>query len=152
MHLALYQPEIPQNCGTLIRLGACLGAAIDVIEPCGFVWTDRHLRRAGMDYMELSAVERHPSWQDFLDARKAKRLVLIDTDATINYVDFAFDQEDVLLVGQESSGFPIDIKIGIQHQVKIPMLVGRRSLNVAIAAAIVLSEALRQTGLLPGRG
>ncbi len=99
MHLALYQPDIPQNTGTLIRLGACLGVAIDIIEPCGFLFSDARLRRAGMDYLDQAEIMRHASWDDFRAARAGRRLVLLTTKATQSYLDFAFRPDDVLLSG-----------------------------------------------------
>lgn len=143
MRLALYQPEIPQNTGTLIRLAACLGVPLDIIEPCGFIWHDQKLQRAGMDYIELANVQRHTSFSAF---RKAlpQRLVLIDTQGNVPYYDFTFTPDDILMLGQESVGVPQDIFDSIPDRVVIPMQPGRRSLNVAIAGAMVLSEGLRQ--------
>jgi tRNA (cytidine/uridine-2'-O-)-methyltransferase len=145
MRLALFQPEIPQNTGTLIRLGACMGVGIDVIEPCGYVWDDARLKRAGMDYMELANVTRHSSWEMFYQQIKPARLILLDTKATIGYLNFEFKPSDILMVGRESDGVPDDVFKACNFQVKIPMLSERRSLNVAVAASIVLGEALRQT-------
>jgi len=145
MRLALYCPEIPQNTGTLLRLGACVGVSVDIIEPCGFVISDRRLQRAGMDYIERSNYHLYSSWQAFTQAALDQRLVLITTSATQAYTDFHFGETDCLIVGQESCGFPQEIESSISHQVMIPMAPGRRSLNVAIAAAMVLGEALRQT-------
>jgi tRNA (cytidine/uridine-2'-O-)-methyltransferase len=144
MRLALYQPEIPQNTGTLIRLAACLGVALDIIEPCGFVWDDRKLQRAGMDYRELALVERHGSFDAFQKVLPG-RMVLIDTKAKIPFTQFKFDPEDTLLLGKESVGVPDAVYQEIPDRVVIPMQPGCRSLNVAVAGAMVLSEALRQT-------
>jgi len=144
MRLALYQPEIPQNTGTLMRLGACMGVGIDVIEPCGFIWDDARLKRAGMDYMELANVIRHPSWEEFLGQTNLSRLILLDTKATINYLDFTFHPSDILMVGRESDGVPDDVFKACPHALKISMSENTRSLNVAIAASMVLGEALRQ--------
>lgn len=150
MKIALYQPEIAQNAGTLLRLGACLGIDVDVIEPCGFIWNDRKLHRAGMDYLDQVVLTRHPSWDSFLDhynlltPQPDHRLVLIDTRATVSFMDFTFEPQDVLLLGKESSGVPESVFNQIQNRVVIPMLPQRRSLNVAIAGAMVLTEALRQ--------
>jgi tRNA (cytidine/uridine-2'-O-)-methyltransferase len=143
MHLALYQPDIPQNTGTLIRLGACLGVPIDIIEPCGFLFSDARLRRAGMDYLDQAEITRHPSWDDFRAARAGKRLVLLTTKAAQSYLDFAFHPDDVLLLGRESEGAPADVHRQADAKLRIPMKA--RSLNVALAGAIVLAEALRQT-------
>ena len=143
MRLALYQPEIPQNTGTLIRLAACLGVPLDIIEPCGFIWNDKKLERAGMDYIELANVTRHKSYTAFRDALP-HRLVLIDTKGETAYHNFKFQPNDILMLGQESVGVPDFLFDDIPDRVVIPMRSGMRSLNVAIAGAMVLSEALRQ--------
>ena len=145
MRLALYQPEIPQNTGTLMRLGACMGVGIDIIDPCGFIWDDARLKRAGMDYMELVNVTRHPSFEEFLTKIIPARLILLDTKATVDYLDFEFHPDDVLMVGKESDGVPDNVFNACAHKLKISMLSGVRSLNVAIAASMVLGESLRQT-------
>jgi tRNA (cytidine/uridine-2'-O-)-methyltransferase len=152
VRLALYQPEIPQNTGTLLRLGACLGVPVDIIEPCSFVWHDQKLRRAGMDYLELANVTRHVSWFQFQQVceQKAQRLILLDVQGETSFLDFQFSCQDVLMVGRESLGVPVEVFDQIPHRIKIPMLKQRRSLNLAVAASIVLSEALRQTNLFPG--
>jgi tRNA (cytidine/uridine-2'-O-)-methyltransferase len=144
MNLALYQPEIPQNTGTLLRLGACLGVPIDIIEPCGFIWQDQKLRRAGMDYMDLAAVRRHPSWASFTKFYPERRIVLLDTQAETSYYDFSFQEDDILLLGQESVGIPPAIFQSLPDKVVIPMIRDCRSLNIAVAAAMVVGEALRQ--------
>jgi tRNA (cytidine/uridine-2'-O-)-methyltransferase len=149
MRLALYQPEIPQNTGTLLRLGACLNVPVDIIEPCGFIWHDQKLRRAGMDYLDLSQVTRHASWSAFREAYPDKRLLLIDAKGSTSYIDFAFSPDDILLMGQESCGVPIEIMEEIPISLRIPMAPERRSLNVAVAASMVVGEALRQTNLFP---
>ncbi|MBY0377588.1 MAG: tRNA methyltransferase, partial [Gammaproteobacteria bacterium] len=109
MRLALYQSEIPQNTGTLMRLGACVGVGIDIIEPCGFVWDDARLKRAGMDYMELANVTRHSSFEEFLGNITPARLILLDTKATTDYLDFEFHPDDILMVGREGDGVPDDV-------------------------------------------
>lgn len=149
MHLALYQPDIPQNCGALIRLGACFGVAVDIIEPCGFLFDDKKLRRAGMDYIDQADIVRHSSWAAFLKSRASARLVLLTTKADAAYTDFAFDAKDVLLLGRESEGAPDEVHQAAAARLRIPMRPGARSLNVAQAGAIVLSEALRQTRGFP---
>lgn len=152
MRLALYQPDIPPNTGTILRLGACLGVPVDIIEPCGFPFSDKALRRAGMDYLDHVEMARHLSWEDFLAARAAAgqdakgRIVLLTTRAETAYADFAFRSDDILLLGRESSGVPEEIHGVADARVKVPMAPCVRSLNVAIAAAMVLGEALRQTG------
>jgi len=149
MRLALYNPEIPQNTGTLLRLGACLGIELDIIEPCGFVLSDRRMQRAGMDYLEFSNYKSHKNWETFKNVSNKNRLVLITTNAQINYVDFEFSLNDILVLGTESSGFPESIEAEQSYQVKIPMVEERRSINIATAAAMVLGEGLRQTGRFP---
>jgi tRNA (cytidine/uridine-2'-O-)-methyltransferase len=151
MRLALYQPDIPPNTGTILRLGACLGVAVDIIEPCGFPFSDRALRRAAMDYLDHVEMTRHLSWEDFLAARRGKgRIVLLTSQAERSYADFAFEPDDVLLLGRESAGVPDEVHRSVEARIRIPMAPCVRSLNVAMAAAMVLAEALRQTGQLPG--
>ena len=155
MRLALFQPDIPQNTGTILRLGACMGVAVDVIEPCGFPFSDKSLRRAGMDYLDQVELLRHLSWEDFLANRQRNpgdglgRLVLLTTRGGTSYTDFTFRKDDFLLLGRESSGVPEDVHRTVDARIKIPMAAGARSLNIAVAAAMVLGEALRQTGLQP---
>jgi tRNA (cytidine/uridine-2'-O-)-methyltransferase len=149
MRLALYEPDIPQNSGTLLRLGACLGVPLDIIEPCGFLLDDKRLRRAGMDYLDLAALRRHACWDDFYAARQG-RLVLLTTGAELAYTAFAFQADDILLLGRESAGVPATVHQAVEARVTIPMRGGARSLNVALAAAMVLGEALRQTRQFPG--
>ena len=150
MRLALYEPDIPQNAGALMRLGACLGVGIDLIEPCGFLLTDRALKRVGMDYRQFADVRRHDSWARFReDPRRAGRLVLLTTRGEIPYTAFTFAQQDVLLLGRESAGVPQSVHESVDARLVIPLKPGLRSLNVAQAAAMVLGEALRQTGQFP---
>jgi tRNA (cytidine/uridine-2'-O-)-methyltransferase len=149
MRLALYQPDIPQNAGTILRLGACLGVGIDVIEPCGFVWDDKRLRRAGMDYLDQVDLVRHRSWSQFLVDRLPGRLVLLTTKGAVRHTSATFEPTDTLLLGRETAGVPVDVHQGADLRVRIPLTTVARSLNVAVAAAIVLGEALRQTDLLP---
>lgn len=144
MKLALYQPEIPQNTGTLIRLGACLGIGIDIIEPCSFVLDDVRLKRAGMDYIDLANIKRHQNWTSFYQHYNQTRIVLLDTKAETNYLDFNFDKNDILLVGRESDGVPKEVYDQSSFQVRISMAYSTRSLNVAIAASMVIGEAIRQ--------
>ncbi|MDP6571971.1 MAG: tRNA (cytidine(34)-2'-O)-methyltransferase [Rhodospirillales bacterium] len=154
MRLALYQPDIPQNAGAMMRTAACLGVAVDVIEPCGFVLGDRALRRAAMDYLDGVDLSRHSSWQAFVEARAsaAGRLVLLSTRAELPYAAFAFRADDVLLVGRESAGVPDAVHGAVDARVRVPMAGEMRSLNVAAAAAMILGEALRQTGGFAGNG
>ncbi len=151
MRLVLFQPDIPQNAGTLLRLGACLGVAIDVIEPCGFVWDDRRLRRAGMDYLAGVTLTRHSSWAAFRQAQHARgeRLVLLTTAGRQRYTDFAFAAGDALLLGRESAGVPPEVAQAADAALRIPLRLGQRSLNVAVAGAMVLGEALRQRDGFP---
>lgn len=149
MRIALFEPDIPQNTGALIRLGACFGVPIDIIEPCGFLWNDRKLKRAGMDYLEHAEIVRHPSWTAFRAARSEARLMLLTTKADASYLDFAFAPDDVLILGRESAGVPQEVHDAAQARLRIPIRAGIRSLNVAQAGAIVIAEALRQTGGLP---
>lgn len=144
MRLALYQPDIPQNAGALLRLGACLGVPVDVIEPCGFVLADRRLKRAGMDYLEAAALVRHTSWESFRAGHRG-RLVLLTTKAALSYHRFRFRPDDTLLLGSESAGVPDTVHRAAEARLRIPLIAGLRSLNVALAAAMVLGEALRQT-------
>ncbi|WP_293550851.1 tRNA (cytidine(34)-2'-O)-methyltransferase [Parvibaculum sp.] len=152
MRLALFEPDIPQNTGTLIRLGACLGVPVDIIEPTGFPWGDRALKRAGLDYWELADVTRHVSWEVYLAAHPATvcpataRLVLLTTKSAEPYTGFAFRPGDTLLVGRETAGVPPEVHAAANARLTIPMRPPARSLNVAVAAAMVLGEALRQTG------
>ena len=151
IRIALYQPDIPQNTGALLRLGACLGTPVDIIGPCGFVLTDRGLRRAGMDYLDMAVMQRHDSWVTFLDhlAARQGRLILLTTRATQAYSEFRFAPGDTLLLGRESAGAPDDVHARADARLRIPMLKGRRSLNMALCAAMVLGEALRQVNGFP---
>jgi tRNA (cytidine/uridine-2'-O-)-methyltransferase len=141
----LYQPDIPQNLGAAIRLAACFGVGLDVIEPCGFALTDRALKRAALDYGRLAQMVRHGAFADFLKTRTG-RLVLIETDADTPLNRFAFSPDDTLILGRESAGSPAELRAAAGASVRIPMAAGARSLNVAAAGAIALAEALRQTG------
>lgn len=151
VRLALYQPDIPQNAGTLMRLCACLGVEMDLIGPAGFDATDRTLRRAGLDYATRAVVVRHVDWTAFAAARQAGggRLVLLSTRGAVDHVAASFRADDTLLVGRESAGVPESVHAAADLVVRIPMRAGMRSLNVAVAAAMVLGEALRQTGGFP---
>ena len=146
MRLALYQPDIPQNAGAMIRLAACLGLEIDLIEPLGFILDDARLKRAHMDYVQHLRITRHASWQAFLRDRPAGRLILLTTRAERRHIDCAYAADDVLMVGRESAGVPVQVHDAADLRLRIPMRPGLRSLNVALAAAMVLGEALRQTG------
>lgn len=148
MRIALYQPDIPQNTGTILRLCACLGIEAHIIAPAGFPISDRAFRRAGMDYLEAVALVRHSSWQAFEAWRRAERarLLLFTTAATLSYLDHRYRADDVLLFGRESAGVPPEVHDAVDTRLLIPMRPGLRSLNVAVAAAMAAGEALRQTG------
>ncbi|WBO23470.1 tRNA (cytidine(34)-2'-O)-methyltransferase [Sphingomonas abietis] len=150
MRIALHQPEIAGNVGTILRLGACLGLAVDVIEPCGFAFSDRALARAGMDYATRAIVTRHADWAAFRAAqRDPARLVLFTTAGDLRLPDVAFTADDVLLFGSEGSGAPPYVHDAATLRVRIPIAADARSLNLATACAIVAGEALRQTGGWP---
>jgi tRNA (cytidine/uridine-2'-O-)-methyltransferase len=150
LRLALFQPDIPQNTGAVLRLAACFDVAVDLIEPCGFVLDDRRLRRVALDYGAHARISRHPSWDAFTAARDpASRLVLLTTRGTAVLQEFRFRASDTLLLGRESAGVPDSVHNAAAARVVIPLHGESRSLNVAMAGAIALYEALRQTGLLP---
>ena len=144
IEIALYQPDIAQNTGTIARLCACFGLPLTIIEPAGFAWTDSAFKRAGMDYLGFAKVERADSWASFVSTSQSKRVVLLSTKAELSYLDFEFAKSDVLLLGRESSGVPAEVHETVSHRILIPMQPPARSLNVALAAGIVASEALRQ--------
>lgn len=148
LRIALYQPDIPGNAGTILRLGACLGIAVDLIEPAGFVLSDANLKRAGMDYLAAAVLTRHIDWRRFEEWRlgTGRRLVLASTAAAVPYTDFAFREDDILLFGRESAGVPAEVHARADGRILIPMQSGQRSLNVAISSAMIAGEALRQTG------
>ena len=147
MRLAMYQPDIAQNMGTLMRLSACMNVHIDIIEPCGFLWNDKKLKRSGMDYLNHVQYHRHISWQVFLDfvTKNAYRTVLLTTKSHTPYTQFTFTDQDILLLGQESCGVPEHIHQTVDARVLIPMQGTMRSINIATAGAMVLGESLRQT-------
>ena len=145
MRLALYEPDIPQNLGAFIRLSACLKVALDVIEPCGFPVDDKRIRRAAMDYYDLASIARHASWAAYRRDRAPGRLVLLTTNGATDFPGVAFARDDTLLFGRESAGVPDDVHEAADLRLRIPLQKGARSLNVALAAAMVVSEALRQT-------
>lgn len=149
MRLVLYQPDIPQNAGTMMRLAACLGVALDIIEPCGFVLNDRRMRRAGMDYLDLLDLIVWTGWERYAAADHPGRLVLLSTAGDTRYTRFRFAPGDRLMVGRESAGVPDAVHAAADASLVIPMQPGARSLNVSLAAAMVLGEALRQTGDVP---
>ena len=144
MEIALYQPDIAANTGTIARLCACLGLPLTIIEPAGFAWNDSKLQRAGMDYLDRAVLQRSASWEHFLLKISARRLVLLTTQSQIPYTAFAFEPDDILLLGRETAGVPAAVHASITHKITIPMQHHARSLNVALACAMVTGEALRQ--------
>lgn len=146
--IALYQPDIAGNTGTILRMAACLGVAVDIIEPAGFDVSDRNLKRAGMDYLEMAALTRHVDFAHFDAWRQGegRRLVLFSTKAALSYTDFAFADGDILLFGRESAGVPDHVHGLADERVTIPMPGGARSLNLALSAAMAAGEAMRQLG------
>ena len=148
MQIALFQPDIPQNTGTILRLCACLDVAAHIIEPAGFPVSDRHFRRAGMDYLDQVSITRHDSWSKFEQWRleAGHRLILFTTKGTSSYLDYRYGSDDILLFGRESAGVPDEVVTAADARLLIPIRTGLRSLNVAMAAAMALGEALRQTG------
>ncbi|MCZ7447805.1 tRNA (cytidine(34)-2'-O)-methyltransferase [Agrobacterium rhizogenes] len=147
IRIALYQPDIPGNTGTILRLAACLGLGVDIIEPAGFDISDRNLKRAGMDYIAAAALTRHVSWDRFEEwrATTGRRLVLASTKAALPYTDITYRADDILLFGRESAGVPDPVHDKADERIIIPMVAGQRSINVAMSAAMVTGEALRQT-------
>lgn len=150
MRIALFEPEIAGNVGAILRLGACLGADVDLIEPMGFAWDDRRVRRAAMDYIDHVAIARHADFDAFKAAMGPRRLVLFTTRSDRSIYDFRFATDDVLLFGKESAGVPATVAEACEARVRIPMRPPVRSMNLASSAALALGEALRQTGTLPG--
>ena len=148
MRLALFQPDIPQNLGAALRLGACLGVPVDIVEPCGFPLSDRAARRAAMDYAQKAEIVRHASWSRFLEApeRANGRLLLFTTRGAEPFHKFQYQPDDVLLFGRESAGAPPEVHAAADARLFIPLVAGARSLNIVNAAAMALGEALRQTG------
>ena len=153
MRIALFQPDIPQNTGTILRLCACLGIEAHIVEPAGFPVSDRAFRRAGMDYLDRVRIVRHESWEIFEQWRRQKslRLVLLTTQAATAYLDHRFTSHDILMFGRESAGVPEDVHAAADARLVIPLQPGLRSLNVAMAVAMAAGEALRQTGRIHER-
>lgn len=149
MRLALFEPDIPPNAGTLCRLGACMDVPVEIIEPCGFPSSDRAFRRAALDYLSAASLTHYRSWTHYLETRPPGRIVLLTTRAELPYTGFRFAPDDTLLVGRETAGVPDTVHARADARVRIPIKAPLRSLNVAIAAAMVLGEALRQTGRFP---
>ncbi len=149
--LGLFQPDIPQNTGTMLRMAACLGVPVEIVEPAGFDVSDRNFRRAGLDYLDRAAITRHASWARFeaWRAGTGARLVLATAHGALPYTDLAYRPDDIILMGRESAGAPAEVHAAADARVLIPMQAGMRSLNIAVSAAMILGEALRQTHSFP---
>lgn len=146
IRIALYQPDIPQNTGAAMRLCACMGTGLDIIEPCGFLWQDKKIKRSGMDYIDDVDLIRHQSWERFQETYDGKRrIILLTTKADLPYTDFSFRNSDIIMAGQESCGVPDEVHDIVDARLVIPMCKGLRSLNIINATSMVLGEALRQT-------
>ena len=145
--IALYEPDIPQNTASIIRTCACLGASVEIIEPCGFLLNDKRFKRVVMDYMDNSKIRFYKSFEDFIENKKGERIILMTTKASKSYTKFRFKKNDTLLFGRESAGVPKNVHEIIKYRLKIPLIEKKRSLNLAISVAIVLSENIRQTGI-----
>ena len=146
--IALFEPDIPQNTAAIIRTCACLGAKLEIIEPCGFLLNDKRFKRVVMDYMMIKDIEFYQSFDDFIKTKKSQRIILMTTKASISYTKFKFDKNDTILFGRESAGVPIRVHKLIKYKLKIPMKNDKRSLNIASSAAIILAESLKQTNLI----
>ena len=154
MRLVLFQPDIAQNTGTMMRLCACVDIGLDIIEPCGFIFNDKAMRRAGMDYLDMVDYRKHDSWDSFLQYKRDHpqeygRIVLMTTKASVPYVNFEFKDNDVIMMGRESAGVPEDVHKLVDARIIIPMNEKARSINVAVSATMVVGEALRQCNLFP---
>jgi tRNA (cytidine/uridine-2'-O-)-methyltransferase len=150
MRIAMYQPDMPQNCGAVMRLCACFGVGLDLIEPFGFVWDETRVRRVAMDYINHVSYVRHRGWDEFYGQAPASRKILLTTKASVPYDQFDYRADDILILGRESAGVPDDVHAAMDGRVVIPLQKGLRSLNVGMSAAIVLSEALRQLRINDG--
>ena len=146
--IALYEPDIPQNTAAIIRTCACLGAKLEIIEPCGFLLNDKRFKRVVMDYMDWDKIDLYQSFEHFFEAKKNHRVVLMTTKASVSYTKFNFNKDDTILFGRESAGVPENVHKSINNRLKIPMNENVRSLNIASSVAIVLAESLRQTELI----
>ena len=151
MHIVLFKPDIPQNTAAIIRTCACLGADLEIIEPCGFLFNDKRFKRVAMDYMDEKMIKFFKSSEEFFKLKKEQRIILMTTKSNNNYTDFKFENNDTLLFGRESAGVPDFVHSLIKYKLKIPMINNKRSLNIASSVAIILSENLRQTNL-PNNG
>ena len=146
MKIALYQPDIPQNCGAMIRLCACMGVELDIIEPCGFIWNKNKIRKSALDYYDKISISRHESWNKFFDLYQGqRRIILMTTKSETPYTSFTFQKDDILLAGRESAGVPEEVHNAVDDTIHIPMQNGLRSLNIVNATSMILGEAIRQT-------
>lgn len=146
MKIALYQPDIPQNCGAMIRLCACMGVELDIIEPCGFIWNKNKIRKSALDYYDKIPISRHESWNKFFDLYQGqRRIILMTTKSEAPYTSFTFQKDDILLAGRESAGVPEEVHNAVDDTIHIPMQNGLRSLNIVNATSMILGEAIRQT-------
>jgi len=146
--IALYEPDIPQNTAAIIRTCSCLGAILEIIEPCGFLFNDKRFKRVVMDYLDESMIKIYNSAEEFFDKKKSERIILMTTKAKKKYTDFKFKKDDTLLFGRESAGVPESVHKKLKYKIKIPMIEKKRSLNLATSVAITLSENLRQTNYI----
>ena len=146
--IALYEPDIPQNTAAIIRTCACLGAKLEIIEPCGFLFSDKRFKRVVMDYMDVKTIEFYQSSEHFFKSKKNERIILMTTKGSISYSKFKFETNDTILFGRESAGVPEKIHEKVNHRLKIPMINNKRSLNLASSVAIILAESLKQTNLI----
>ena len=146
--IALFEPDIPQNTAAIIRTCACLGAKLEIIEPCGFLLSDKRFKRVVMDYMDKEEIQFYESFENFLDTKKNQRIVLMTTKASVSYTNFKFNINDTILFGRESAGVPENVHKIIKNKLKIPMKNNMRSLNIASSVAIILAESLKQTKLI----
>ena len=146
--IALFEPDIPQNTAAIIRTCACLGAKLEIIEPCGFLLSDKRFKRVAMDYMDEKDIKFYKSSEDFFTSKENQRIILMTTKASISYTQFRFDKNDTILFGRESAGVPEEIHKLVEYRLKIPMKNNKRSLNVASSVAIILAESLKQINLI----
>ena len=146
--IALFEPDIPQNTAAIIRTCACLGAKLEIIEPCGFILSDKRFKRVVMDYIDEKEIKFYQSSEHFFESKKNQRIILMTTKASISYTQFKFDKNDTILFGRESAGVPEKVHKLIQHRLKIPMKNDKRSLNIASSVAIILAESLKQINLI----
>ena len=146
--IALFEPDIPQNTAAIIRTCACLGAKLEIIEPCGFLLSDKRFKRVVMDYMNEKEIKFYQSSSDFFKSKESQRIILMTTKASVSYTNFKFDKNDTILFGRESAGVPKNVHVSMKYRLKIPMKNNNRSLNIASSVAIILAECLKQNKLI----